>query len=95
MTKIDKTNYKNGEALATIYNDAHAALRGFAESELNSSLVLSAGMNPSLYNYISEFKDFFPNENGILKKNIILKVSDFRSALIQGNYLAKKRNLGI
>lgn len=90
MTKIDKTNYKKGEALSPIFNDAHAALRGFAESELNSSLVLSAGMNPSLYNYISEFRDFFPDENGILKKKIILKVSDFRSALIQGNYLAKK-----
>lgn len=90
MTKIDKTNYKNGQALAPIFNDAHAALRGFAESSLNSSLVLSAGMNPSLYNYISEFRDFFPDEKGILKKKIILKVSDFRSALIQGNYLAKK-----
>ncbi|MDR7211627.1 hypothetical protein [Flavobacterium piscis] len=90
MTKVDKTNYKNGEPLAPVFNDAHAALRGFAESELNSSLILSAGMNPSLYNYISEFKDFFPDENGILKKKIILKVSDFRSALIQGNYLAKK-----
>lgn len=90
MTKIDKTNYKKGEALAVQYNDAHAALRGFAESELHSSLVLSAGMNPSLYNYIAEFKDFFPDENGILKKKIILKVSDFRSAMIQGNYLAKK-----
>jgi hypothetical protein len=90
MTKIDKTNYKKGEALPPIFNDAHAALRGFAESELSSSLVLSAGMNPSLYNYISEFKDFFPDENGFLKKKIILKVSDFRSALIQGNYLAKK-----
>ena len=90
MTKIDKTNYKKGEALPSTFNDAHAALRGFAESELNSSLVLSAGMNPSLYNYISEFKDFFPDENGLLKKKIILKVSDFRSAMIQGNYLAKK-----
>ncbi|MEO7975626.1 hypothetical protein [Flavobacterium sp.] len=90
MTKVDKTNYKKGEALAPVFNDAHAALRGFAESELNSSLVLSAGMNPSLYNYISEFKDFFPDKNGLLKKKIILKVSDFRSALIQGNYLAKK-----
>jgi len=90
MTKIDKTNYKKGEALRSTFNDAHSALRGFAESELNSSLVLSAGMNPSLYNYISEFKDFFPDENGLLKKKIILKVSDFRSAMIQGNYLAKK-----
>lgn len=90
MTKIDKTNYKKGEALPPIFNDAHAALKGFAESELSSSLILSAGMNPSLYNYIAEFRDFFPDENGNLKKKIILKVSDFRSALIQGNYLAKK-----
>ena len=90
MTKVDKTNYKNGVALSSIYNDAHAVLRGFAESELSSSLILSAGMNPSLYNYIAEFKDFFPDQNGMLKKKIILKVSDFRSALIQGNYLAKK-----
>lgn len=90
MTKVDKANFNKKEALPIIYNDAHASLRGFAESNLSSSLVLSAGMNPSLYNYISEFKDFFPDENGNLKKKIILKVSDFRSAMIQGNYLAKK-----
>lgn len=90
MTKVDKTNFDKKEALPMIYNDAHASLRGFAESNLTSSLVLSAGMNPSLYNYISEFKDFFPDENGFLKKKIILKVSDFRSAMIQGNFLAKK-----
>lgn len=90
MTKVDKANFDKKEALPTIFNDAHASLRGFAESNLSSSLVLSAGMNPSLYNYISEFKDFFPDENGNLKKKIILKVSDFRSAMIQGNYLAKK-----
>ncbi|MFC6095130.1 hypothetical protein ACFPVY_00595 [Flavobacterium qiangtangense] len=90
MTKVDKANFHKKEALPAIFNDAHASLRGFAESNLSSSLVLSAGMNPSLYNYISEFKDFFPDENGNLKKKIILKVSDFRSAMIQGNYLAKK-----
>ena len=33
---------------------------------------------------------FFLDENGYLKKKIILKVSDYRSALIQGNFLAKK-----
>lgn len=90
MTKVDKPNYDKKQALPTIFNDAHASLRGFAESDLSSSLVLSAGMNLSLYNYISEFKDFFPDENGNLKKKIVLKVSDFRSAVIQGNYLAKK-----
>tara|TARA_R110002096_G_scaffold75045_5_gene177796 strand:- start:735 stop:2546 length:1812 start_codon:yes stop_codon:yes gene_type:complete len=90
MTKVDKDNYKNNEKLPTEYNDAHAALRGFAKSKLSSSVILSAGMNPRLYSYMSQFKDFFPDENGLLKKKIILKVSDYRSALIQGKFLAKK-----
>ena len=58
MTKVDKDNYKNNEKLSTEYNDAHAALRGFANSKLNSSLILSAGMNPRLYSYMSQFDDF-------------------------------------
>lgn len=90
MTKVDKDNFKDKQQLPVIYNDAHASLRGFANSKLSSSMVLSAGMNPRLYSYIEEFDDFFPNENGQLKKKIILKVSDFRSAMIQGNFLAKK-----
>lgn len=90
MTKIDKGNYLNKELLPIEYNDAHAALRGYANSKLSSSLVLSAGMNPRLYSYISNFNDFFPDENGNIKKKIILKVSDYRSALIQGKFLAKK-----
>ncbi|REC76498.1 hypothetical protein DRF60_14140 [Chryseobacterium elymi] len=90
MTKVDKDNYIKDEQLPVIFNDAHASLRGFAQSKLSSSMVLSAGMNPRLYSYIEEFDDFFPDQNGILKKKIILKVSDFRSAMIQGNFLAKK-----
>lgn len=90
MTKLDKDNYKNGEKLPNEYNDAHAALRGYATSDLESSLVLSAGMNPRLYSYLEQFEDFFPNEKGFIKKKIVLKVSDFRSALIQGKFLAKK-----
>ncbi|WP_326983185.1 hypothetical protein VUJ46_01150 [Chryseobacterium sp. MYb264] len=90
MTKVDKDNFKDKQQLPVIYNDAHASLRGFAKSKLSSSMVLSAGMNPRLYSYIEEFNDFFPNESGQLKKKIILKVSDFRSAMIQGNFLAKK-----
>lgn len=90
MTKLDKTNYRNGEELPQEYNDAHAALRGFAKSKLRSSLVLSAGMNPHLYSYISKFEDFFPNALGEFKKKITLKVSDFKSALIQAKFLAKK-----
>lgn len=90
MTKIDKDNYLNGEKLPVKYNDAHAALRGFANSKLHSSIVLSAGMNPRLYGYMENFEDFYPNENGELKKKITLKVSDYRSALIQGRLFAKK-----
>ncbi len=90
MTKVDKDNYAKGEKLPIEYNDAHAALRGYANSDLKSSLILSAGMNPRLYAYMGQFDDFFPNENGEVKKKIILKVSDYRSALIQGKFLAKK-----
>lgn len=90
MTKLDTVRYKNGEELPAEYNDAHAALRGFAQSSLSSSIVLSAGINKKLYNYIANFEDFFPNESGRLKKKLILKVSDYRSALIQGKMLAKK-----
>ncbi|MFN8325713.1 hypothetical protein [Flavobacterium sp.] len=90
MTKVDKENFNGNEQLPIEFNDAHASLRGFAKSELNSSVVLSAGMNPRLYGYFEQFTDFFPDKDGILKKKIVLKVSDFRSAIIQGNFLAKK-----
>ena len=90
MTKLDKENYRDGEKLPSEHNDAHAALRGFAESDLESSIILSAGMSPRLYGYIENFEDFYPNENGDIKKKIVLKVSDYRSALIQGKFFAKK-----
>ncbi len=90
MTKLDKDNFEKEEQLPVSFNDAHAALRGFANSNLNSSVVLSAGMNPRLYSYFENFPCFFPDENNSLKKKITLKVSDFRSAMIQGNFLAKK-----
>ena len=90
MTKVDKENYENGEQLPVEFNDAHASLRGFAMSDLNSAVVLSAGMNPRLYSYFEQFPVFYPDVDGNLQKKIILKVSDFRSAMIQGNFLAKK-----
>ncbi len=90
MTKLDKDNFIKDEQLPVEFNDAHAALRGFANSDLTSSVVLSAGMNPRLFSYFENFSAFFPDFNGNLKKKIILKVSDFRSAMIQGNFLAKK-----
>ncbi len=90
MTKVDKENYWNGEKLPVEYNDAHAAFRGYANSDLESSVVLSAGMNPRLFAYMDQFVDFYPDENGEIKKKIVLKVSDYRSAMIQGKFLAKK-----
>jgi hypothetical protein len=90
MAKVDKMNYVDDQYTGDLNTDALSALRGFAESKLNASVVLSAGMNPKLYSYMENFEDFFPDENGKLKKKIILKVSDFRSALIQAKFLAKK-----
>jgi hypothetical protein len=90
MTKLDRENFSNGESLPYKFNDAAAALRGFANSELSSTIVLSAGFNPHLYGYLTEFEDFFPDKNSLIKKKICLKVSDYRSAEIQGKYLAKR-----
>lgn len=91
MSKVDRTNYaKDGTILSDEFTDAKAALRGFAESDLSSSVVFSAGFNRSLFGYLIQFKDFYRNESGELKKKIIIKVSDYRSALIQGKFLAAK-----
>jgi hypothetical protein len=90
MTKLDGPNYNGKEQLPIEQNNAHVALRGFAKSDLESSIVLSAGMNPRLFGYMENFEDFYPDAKGKLKKKIILKVSDYRSALIQGKFFAKK-----
>jgi hypothetical protein len=91
MSKVDKLNYtKHGRQMAEHYSDALAALRGFAASDLNASVILSAGMNPRLYSYLENFTEFYPTASGDLPKRLILKVSDFRSAFIQAKFLAKK-----
>lgn len=90
MTKVDRDLYHNGKKLPPESACAMAALRGYARSQLRSSIIFSAGMNRRLYGYITQFDDFFPDEKGTLKKKIILKVSDFRSAMIQGKLLARK-----
>jgi len=91
MTKVDKENHDlSGQPLPVEFNDAHAALRGFANSELESSLVFSAGLSPRLYSYAEAFKDFFPDADGKIRKKIAIKVSDYRSALVQGKFFAKK-----
>ena len=91
MSKVDKMNYTvQGESTGEQNTDALAALRGFANSKLTSSVILSAGMNPRLYSYLETFNDFLPDEHGTINKKVILKVSDFRSAFIQAKFLAKK-----
>ncbi|MGE5400996.1 MAG: hypothetical protein ACM3S2_11380 [Ignavibacteriales bacterium] len=91
MTKVDNANYdKNGNKMTPEYNDAHASLRGFAQSDLEGSIIFSAGMNPKLFSYLESFADFYPANYNKPKKKIVIKVSDFRSADIQGRYLAKK-----
>lgn len=91
MVKLDRPRFdRDGTALGDEYSDAKTALKGFANSRLRSGLVFSAGINKTLFRYMSRFKDFYRDESGQMKKKIILKVSDFRSSLIQGRFLAQK-----
>lgn len=91
MSKVDKVNYDaNHESQGDDFTDALAAMRGFSNSTLNSSVIISAGLNPRLYAYMEKCNAFYPDKAGALQKKIILKVSDFRSALIQAKMLAKK-----
>ncbi|MEJ8756968.1 hypothetical protein WG947_08180 [Pontibacter sp. H259] len=91
MTKLDKVNYnKDGEPLPQEFSDALAALRGFANSTVQSSVVFSAGMNMRLFAYLEQFPCFLPDLKGHFSKTVIIKVSDYRSALVQGKILAKK-----
>lgn len=91
MTKTDRDNFDKNGSLLPDGSDAVSALRGYAKSDLsNSSVVFSAGMNPRLYNYLGTCDEFNVNEDGGFTKKVIVKVSDYRSALIQGKYLAKK-----
>jgi hypothetical protein len=91
MTKLDRDNRdKEGNILSEEFSDALSALRGFAKSKLKSSIIFSAGFNRRLFAYIEKFADFFPDNSGNIKKKIILKVSDYRSSLTQGKFLAKK-----
>lgn len=91
MSKVDKANYQNGIYTGDKNTDALAAVRGFAASNLNSSVVISAGLNPRLFSYMEELECFLPSADGCFLKKIILKVSDYRSAIIQAKVLAKKR----
>jgi hypothetical protein len=91
MTKLDVDQFENGTKLPPEFADGMAALRGFALSTLSgASMVFSAGINQRLYTYAAQFDDFFPGPQGESKKRIVLKVSDYRSALVQGKFLAKR-----
>ncbi|HCM75385.1 MAG TPA: hypothetical protein DIS90_03320 [Cytophagales bacterium] len=91
MTKLDKTNMDAHGNVIEDGSDAVAALRGYANSTLsNSSVILSAGMNPRLFSYMEKHNAFDASSCGHFEKKIVVKVSDYRSALIQGKMLAKK-----
>ena len=91
MTKLDKNNSDKQGQIIEDGSDAVAAMRGYAKSNLtNSSVILSAGMNPRLFNYMEKLSAFDADSGGNFEKQIVIKVSDYRSALIQGKMLAKK-----
>ncbi len=91
MVKLDRIRFgSNGNPLADEFTDAKSGLRGYGNSGLTSGIVFSAGINQRLFSYMTRFRDFYRDPAGQIKKRIILKVSDFRSALIQGKFLAKK-----
>ncbi len=91
MTKLDRTNLdENNQPLPDEYSDAVSALRGFSNSKIDAGIVFSAGFNRRLFAHCENVNDFYLNKNNNFKKRLILKVSDFRSSLIQGRFLAKK-----
>ncbi|MBS1683089.1 MAG: hypothetical protein JST48_15360 [Bacteroidetes bacterium] len=91
MTKLDRNITDKQGNIIEDGSDAVTALRGYAMSDLtDSSLVLSAGVNPRLFNYMEKLTVFDADNHGLFTKRIVLKVSDFRSAFIQGKMLAKK-----
>lgn len=89
MTKINPIQQRGNESGGPESGTAMTALRGFATSKLASRVVLSAGVNKRLFAYIAKFSDFLPVNSAPPKKGIVLKVSDYRSALLQGKLLAR------
>ncbi|MFU8780189.1 MAG: hypothetical protein ACNA71_04095 [Kiritimatiellia bacterium] len=91
MTKLDRIPLdKDGQPLDAQHSDAISALRGFAESKVKGGVVFSAGLNAPLYTAVSQYADFLPTVDGASCKSVILKVSDYRSAAIQGRFFAKR-----
>lgn len=89
MVKLDRPRFDENANPMEDFSDAKTALKGFADSRLSSGIVFSAGINKGLFRFMARFKDFYRDENGLLRKKIILKVSDFRSSFLQGRFLAQ------
>jgi hypothetical protein len=89
MTKMDLDTVLDGVKQPPEMTAAQSALRGFANSRGRGAMIFSAGFNPRLYSYAATFDCFYPADGRSPRKRIILKVSDYRSALIQGKFLAK------
>ena len=84
LTKVDGETYDHDGNVIADGSNAVAVLRGYIKSNVrNSSICLSAGMNPRLYGYMENKEAFYPDENSHFNKKVIIKVSDYRSALIQ------------
>lgn len=91
MTKPDRNNLDKDGVIIPDGSDGVTALRGFVKSNLKyASVIFSAGMNPRLYNYLEQCEGFDQLEDGEFTRKVVIKVSDYRSAFIQGKYLAKK-----
>lgn len=92
MVKVDATpRDSEGKALEGYESDAKSAMRGFVESRVRGgAAVLSAGINKALFTFMSNFREFYRDATGHAAKKIVLKVSDMRSSLVQGRFLAKK-----
>ena len=71
MTKLDRDRMSKGEILPPVFSDAMSALRGYANSGVKSSLILSAVLNRRQFNYLAEFTDFFPGDAVTSVKSIL------------------------
>ncbi|MBW2998298.1 hypothetical protein KY321_02050, partial [Candidatus Woesearchaeota archaeon] len=96
---MSKLNVNNTTSEDSTYNEAIAAINGYAKSNLNTNLVLSAGADPGIASYLGRATDldgnnpFIPNEQGIAKKGLILKVTDYRSSRLQAGRILAKQGL--
>jgi len=91
MTKLDRRAVRpDGAMVEARLSDAKLALEGFALSVNPGNLVFSAGINPTLYGTMEEFPGFYRQAGEEARLGVVIKVSDFRSALTQGRFLGKK-----